>query len=96
MENRTALRGAGTSKWIVALFALIVVLGLGVMAAYIAKGVSAPAATHTNIVSTESGRGCPLSNCNLRSLTSPEAARTSAGRDELPYSFDGNGTGLVP
>jgi len=61
LENRTALRGAGTSKWIVALFALIVVLGLGVMAAYIAKGVSAPAATHTNIVSTESGRGCPHS-----------------------------------
>ena len=96
MENRTALRGAGTSKWIVALFAVIVVLGLGVMAAYIAKGVSAPAATHTNIVSTESGRGCPLSSCNLRSVASPEAAQTKADREELPYSFDGNGTGLVP
>ena len=96
MENRTALRGAGTSKWIVALFALIVVLGLGVMAAYIAKGVSAPAATHTNIVSTESGRGCPLSNCNLRSVGSSEAAPTSTASGELPYSFDGNGTGFVP
>ena len=96
MENRTALRGAGTSKWIVALFALIVVLGLGVMAAYIAKGVGAPAATHTTIVSTESGRSCPLSNCNLRSVGSSEAAPTSTASGELPYSFDGNGTGFVP
>jgi hypothetical protein len=96
LENRTALRGAGTSKWIVALFVVLLTIGLGVMAAYVAKGVSAPAATHTNIVSTESGRGCPLSNCNLRSVASPEAAQTKAGRDELPYSFDGNGTGLVP
>jgi hypothetical protein len=96
LENRTALRGAGTSKWIVALFALIVVLGLGVMAAYIAKGVGAPAATHTTIVSTESGRSCPLSNCNLRSVGSSEAAPTSTASGELPYSFDGNGTGFVP
>ena len=96
MENRTALRGAGNSKWIVALFVVLLTIGLGMMAAYVAKGVSAPAATHTNIVSTESGQGCPLSNCNLRSVASPEAAQTKAGGDELPYSFDGNGTGFVP
>jgi hypothetical protein len=72
------------------------VLGLGVMAAYIAKGVGAPAATHTTIVSTESGRSCPLSNCNLRSVGSSEAAPTSTASGELPYSFDGNGTGFVP
>ena len=96
MENRTALRGAGISKWLIALFALIVVLGLGVMAGYLAKSVSAPAATHTSIVSTQSGPTCPISNCNLRSAGSTEAAPTSAGRDELPYSFDGSGTGFVP
>jgi hypothetical protein len=96
MENRTAFRGAGISKWVVALFAVIVVLCLGVMAGYLAKGVSAPAATHTNIVSTESGRTCPISNCNTRSMTSPEAAPTSAGKDEPAYSFDPSGYGLVP
>jgi lipopolysaccharide export LptBFGC system permease protein LptF len=53
MESRTAFRGAGISKWVVALCAVIVVLCLGVMAAYLAKGVSAPAATHTSIVSTQ-------------------------------------------
>ncbi|HEV2036870.1 MAG TPA: hypothetical protein VGU71_22190 [Candidatus Dormibacteraeota bacterium] len=96
MENRTALRGAGNSKWLIALFALIVVLGLGVMAGYVAKSVSAPAATHNSIVSTQSGPTCPLTNCNLRSTGSTEAAPTSAGRDDLPYSFDGSRIGLVP
>jgi hypothetical protein len=95
MENRTALRGAGSSKWIVALFALIVVLCLGVTAGYLAKGVSAPAATHTNIVSTESGPTCPISNCNLRGPSSTQAAPRSDDMTEPAYSFDG-GFGLVP
>jgi hypothetical protein len=97
MENRTALRGAGGSKWIVALFALIVVLCLGVMAGYLAKGVSAPAATHTNIVSTQSGPTCPISNCNLRSVASPQAASNAAGKmDEPAYSFDPSGYSPIP
>ena len=54
MESRTALRGTGISKWLVALFAVIAVLGLGVMAGYLAQSVSAPAASHTN-TSTQAG-----------------------------------------
>ena len=96
MESRTAFRGAGISKWIVAMFALIVVLCAGVIAGYLAKGVSAPAATHTNIVSTQSGPTCPISNCNLRSVASPEAAATSAGKDEPAYSFDPSGYSPIP
>jgi hypothetical protein len=97
MENRTALRGAGSSKWIVALFALIVVLCLGVTAGYLAKGVSAPAATHTAIVSKESGPTCPLTNCNLRGPSDTQTAPTAAGKmDEPAYSFDPSGYSLVP
>ncbi len=57
MENRTALRGAGISKGLVVLFAVIVALGLGVMAAFVAKSVStAPAAaTEQRIVATQPG-----------------------------------------
>ena len=59
MENRTALRGAGISKGLVVLFAVIVAIGLGVMAAFVAKSVSGPAAaTQSNFVqSTYSGPG---------------------------------------
>ena len=92
MENRTALRGAGNSKWLVALFALIVVLGLGVMAGYVAKGVSAPAATQTN-VSTEAGQTCPI---NLRAPSTTDAGSTGPGIDEPAYSFDPSVYGLVP
>ena len=54
MENRTALRGAGISKGLIALLAVIVVMCLGVMAAYLAKGVSTPAgATQTRTVATQ-------------------------------------------
>ena len=96
MENRTALRGAGISKWLIALFAVIVVLGLGVIAAYVAKGVSAPAATQTS-VSTEAGQTCPISNCNLRSSGSTtDAGSTGPGIDEPAYSFDPSVYGLVP
>ena len=56
MENRAALRGAGISRGLVVLFAVIVVLGLGVMAAYVAKSFSAPAATtEQRIVATQPG-----------------------------------------
>ena len=57
MENRTALRGAGISKGLVVLFAVIVAIGLGVMAAFVAKSVStAPAAaTEQRIVATQPG-----------------------------------------
>jgi hypothetical protein len=53
MENRTALRGTGSSRWLVAVLVVVVTLALGMIAAYVAKGVSTPAATHTNIVSTQ-------------------------------------------
>ena len=96
MENRTALRGTGNSRWLVAVFVVVVTLALGMVAAYVAKGVSTPAATHTNIVSTQSGQTCPISNCNLRSVASPQAAPTRAGKDEPAYSFDPSGYGLVP
>jgi hypothetical protein len=96
MENRTALRGAGISKGLMALFAVIVALGLGLMAGYVARTITAPAATQTRIVSTESGPVCPLSNCNLRSVGTTEAAPNSAGRDEPVDSFGGGGTGFVP
>jgi len=48
MESRATLRGTGTSKWITALLALSIVLALSVMAGYLAKPVSSPAATQTN------------------------------------------------
>ena len=96
MENRTALRGTGNSRWLIAVFVVIVTLALGMIAAYVAKGVSAPAATQNSTISTQSGPACPLTSCNLRSTGSTEAAPTSAGRDELAYSFDGSGIGLVP
>ena len=92
MESRTAFRGAGNSKWFMAVLALIVALGLAVMAGYVAKSVSAPAATHTNAVSTES-RACPIDNCNLRSVT--EAAPKAEAATEPAYTFDG-AYGLVP
>ena len=55
MESRAAFRGTEISKWLMALLALIVALGLSVMAGYMAKSVSAPAATQTNSVTTEAG-----------------------------------------
>src|SRR5258708_33716917 len=57
MENRTAIRGARASKGLVVLFAVIVAIGLGVMAAFVAKSFSGPAAaTESNLVQpTDSG-----------------------------------------
>ena len=96
MENRTALRGTGNSRWLIAVFVVILTLALGMIAAYLAKGVSAPAATQTN-VSTEAGQTCPISNCNLRSSGSTtDAGSTGPGIDEPAYSFDPSVYGLVP
>jgi hypothetical protein len=78
------------------LFAVIVAMCLGVLAGYLVKPISGPAATQTNAVSTEAGRTCPLSSCNLRSVERPEAAQTSTSKDEPAYSYDGSGTGFVP
>ena len=96
MENRTALRGTGSSRWLVAVFVVVVTLALGMVAAYVAKGVSTPAATHTSIVSTQSGQTCSSSICDLRSVASPEAAATSAGKDEPAYSFDPSAYSPIP
>jgi hypothetical protein len=75
-----------------AALALVVAVGLAVMAGYVARSISGPAATHTNAVSTES-RACPIDNCNLRSVSEP--ARQSEAGSEPAYQFDGP-YGLVP
>lgn len=54
MESRTALRGSRSSQWLMTLFAAIVALGLGVMAGYLVKPISGPAAIQNN-TSTEAG-----------------------------------------
>lgn len=86
MENRTAIRGAGISKGLVALLAVIVVLGLGVMAAFVAKSVSAPAAaTESNLVtSTYSGPGPDARERNDHGAASQVAQPESD-------TFDGHG-----
>jgi hypothetical protein len=48
MENRTALRGAGTPKGLVVAFAVIVAIGLAIMAAFVVKTISGPAAATVN------------------------------------------------
>jgi lipopolysaccharide export LptBFGC system permease protein LptF len=87
MENRTALRGAGISKGLVVLFAVIVAIGLGVMAAFVAKSVTAPAAaTQSNLVqSTYSGPG-------------PDAQERNNHARPLQYADDkpSTGHGLLP
>jgi hypothetical protein len=55
LESRTAFRGAGTPKGLIVLCALSVSLGLTVLAGYVAKSVTTPAATHTNMEITNSG-----------------------------------------
>jgi len=96
MESRTAFRGARSSKWLMTFFALIVAMCLGVVAGYLIKPISGPAATQTNAVSTEADRACPLANCNLRSVERPEAAPTGTSSMQPIDSFDGQGTGFVP
>jgi lipopolysaccharide export LptBFGC system permease protein LptF len=82
MENRTALRGAGISKGLVVLFAVIVAIGLGVMAAFVAKSVSGPAAaTQSDLVqSTYSGPG-------------PDAQERNNHASPLQYADDKPSTG---
>ena len=55
MEARTAFRGTGISKSIVALLAVVATLGLGVTAGVVAKNLSAPAAGQTHIVQGQGG-----------------------------------------
>jgi lipopolysaccharide export LptBFGC system permease protein LptF len=87
MENRTALRGAGISKGLVVLFAVIVAIGLGVMAAFVAKTVTAPAnATESPLVqSTYSGPGPDAQERNNHSGGISYADdKASTGHGQLP------------
>ncbi|GAC1662019.1 MAG: hypothetical protein PVS2B1_20440 [Candidatus Dormibacteraceae bacterium] len=93
MENRATFRGAGTSKWLVALSALMITLALAVAAAFVAASFGTRA-IHTSTVSTEADPTCPLANCNLRSVT--EAAPAGAASTEPVQIVDGTGPGLVP
>ena len=92
MESRATLRGAGISKWLVALLALMVTLALAVTATFVATSFGTRA-IHTSTVSTEAGPTCPLTNCNLRSVT--EAAPADAASTEPVEIVDGAGPGLV-
>jgi lipopolysaccharide export LptBFGC system permease protein LptF len=87
MENRTALRGAGISRGLVVLFAVIVAIGLGVMAAFVAKTVSGPAAAtqSTLVTSSYSGPGPDAQERNQRSGSSQYAAdKPATGHGQLP------------
>jgi hypothetical protein len=55
MEARTELRGTGISKLFVGAFLVIVAVGLGVMAAVVAKNLSAPAAAPSHFVQGQGG-----------------------------------------
>jgi hypothetical protein len=82
MENRTEIRGARVSKGLVVLLAVIVAIGLGVMAAFVAKSFSGPAAaTESNLVqSTYSGPG-------------PDAQERNDHARPLQYADDKPSTG---
>jgi hypothetical protein len=81
MENRTAIRGARVSKGLVVLFAVIVAIGLGVMAAFVAKSFSPAAATQSDLVqSTYSGPG-------------PDARERNDHARPLQYADDKPSTG---
>jgi lipopolysaccharide export LptBFGC system permease protein LptF len=87
MENRTALRGAGISKGLVVLFAVVVAIGLAVMAAFVAKTVTGPAAaTHSNLVtSTYSGPGPDAQERNYHPAASRYADdKPVTGHGQLP------------
>ena len=55
MEARTALRGTGISKLFVGAFLVVVAVGLGIMAAFVAKNLSAPAAAPRHFVQAQGG-----------------------------------------
>ena len=85
MENRTALRGAGTSKGLVVLFAVIVAIGLGVMAAFVAKSVSGPAAaTQTSVISAYDGPGADARSERQAGASHYADDAASTGHGELP------------
>ena len=90
MENRAAIRGAGISKGLVVLFAVIVAIGLGVMAAFVAKSVTGPAAATESaplVQSTYSGPGPDARERNDHSATTPyeyPVRERSSGLQELP------------
>jgi hypothetical protein len=90
MENRTALRGARISRWLIAVFAVIVVIGLGVMSAYLANSVKAPAATQTHSTTMQGGFAGKERDDQLN--TNPSGTTSSKPVD----SFDGSGHGYVP
>jgi hypothetical protein len=76
MENKAEIRGAGISKGLVVLFALIVAIGLGVMAAFVAKSITGPAAaTESNLVtSSYSGPGPDARERNEQYSVSPDTS----------------------
>jgi len=55
MEARTAIRGSGISRSLVAVCAVVATMGLGVTAGVVAKNLSVPAAVPAHIVSGQGG-----------------------------------------
>ena len=82
MENRTAIRGARVSKGLVVLFAVIVAIGLGVMAAFVAKTVSGPAAATQSVQSSHSNQAPDARERN-------DIARASQYADDKPSTGHG-------
>jgi hypothetical protein len=82
MGSRTAFRGPGVSKEFLLLFVAIVVLGLYVMPAFLARSASAPTATENRIVTAQPAPTAPC--CHAVVATEPVD------------SFDGSGHGYVP
>ena len=88
MEARTALRGSGISKRVVAIvIAVLAAFVLGAAGGYVAKTVSLPAATSPSHIlagqSEASGVGSAWNYSNLRhgtqSIEGPAPASASAG-----------------
>ena len=95
MENRAAIRGAGISKGLVVLFAVIVAIGLGVMAAFVAKSVSGPAAATESaplVQSTYSGPGPDAQERNDHGATYTTSEPAAQEPGDGVYS----GHGLLP
>jgi hypothetical protein len=87
MENRAAYRGTGISKGIAVLFALLVAISLGVMAAFAVKAISGPAAaTPSELVSsTYSGPGPDAQERNAQRHANDFADdKASTGHGQLP------------
>jgi hypothetical protein len=96
MENRAAIRGARVSKGLVVLFALIVAVGLGLMAALVAKTVSGPAAaTETRIVATQPGPDAQDRHSDPSTYTYADGTSPAAGTDWIDRN-DRHAHGLIP